>query len=143
VYYIGAGESELHRRVRGYANATRHKIILSGDDPHGDGPVWLGGSTEIALNKLALEMEGQRVDDLNVAGRVQRADDAGRNVTAIITTSIVTMTISQCFSVRATTCAGTMPSGSGRLSGFDDGSANRASRHKQEDANSSSQRIIE
>src|SRR5271166_802036 len=55
---------------------------------------------------------------------------------AIMTMSIVSMTMSQCFSVRATTCAGTMPSGSGRSSGFDDGSANGASRHEQEEIES-------
>jgi hypothetical protein len=52
---------------------------------------------------------------------------------AIMTTSIAAMTMSQRFSALATTCAGTTPSGSGRSSGFDDGSANGASRHEQEE----------
>src|SRR5215468_10196263 len=53
--------------------------------------------------------------------------------TAIITTSIVTMTPSQRFSVRATTSAGTMPSGKGRCGGSGCVSANGTSRQEQEE----------
>jgi len=38
-------------------------------------------------------------------------------ITAIMTISIAAMTITQCFSVRATTSSGTIPSGSGRCRG--------------------------
>jgi hypothetical protein len=48
-------------------------------------------------------------------------------------TSIAAMTMTQRFSVRVTTSSGTMPSGSGRCSGFASGSANGASRQKEEE----------
>src|SRR5262245_10010398 len=53
--------------------------------------------------------------------------------TAIITISIATMTPSQRFSVRATTSAGTMPSGNGRCRGSVCVSANGTSRQEQEE----------
>src|SRR5215470_15136086 len=53
--------------------------------------------------------------------------------TAIITISIVTMTPSQRFSVRATTSAGTMPSRNGRCRGSGCVSANGTSRQEQEE----------
>src|SRR4051794_37650530 len=53
--------------------------------------------------------------------------------TAIITTSIATMTPSQRLSVRATTSAGTMPSGNERWRGSGCVSANGTSRQEQEE----------
>jgi len=133
MHHIGAGEAELHRRACRYPNAERHEIILLGDDPHRDRTVGLDSGAEIALDKLAMEMKGLRLDDFDIAGRVQRTDDAGRHNDAIMTTSIATMTMSQRFSVRATISSGTMPPVSCRRSGFDDGSSNGASRHEQEE----------
>src|SRR5262245_33913092 len=52
--------------------------------------------------------------------------------TPIITISIATMTPSQRFSVRATTSAGTMPSGKGRCRGSGGESANGTPRQEQE-----------
>src|SRR5215472_16309535 len=54
-------------------------------------------------------------------------------ITAIMTTSIAAMTITQRSSVRMTTGSGTMPSGSGRCSGSDGSSANGTSRHEEEE----------
>ena len=79
MHYIGAGEAELHWRACGHLNAARHKVVLLGDEPHRDGTVRLDGGAEIAFDKLALEMEGCRVDDLDIAGRVQPIDDTGRD----------------------------------------------------------------
>src|SRR5262249_39457769 len=52
--------------------------------------------------------------------------------TAIITLSIATIRTSQRFSVRATSAAGTIPSGKGRCSGSWCVSANVASRQEEE-----------
>src|SRR5271156_3113652 len=54
-------------------------------------------------------------------------------MTVIITTSIAAMIMAQWLSVRVTTVSGTTPSGSGRCSGFDGGSANGSSRQKEEE----------
>src|SRR4051794_24947433 len=53
-------------------------------------------------------------------------------MTAIMTTSIAAIIMTQRLSVRTTTASGTTPSGSGRRNGFD-GSANGASRHEEEE----------
>src|SRR5271169_427997 len=52
---------------------------------------------------------------------------------ASMTKSIVAMKMIQRFSVRATTSAGTMPSGSGRFNGFIEDSATGAPRYEQEE----------
>ena len=75
---VGAGQAEFHRRVRRHADAMRHEIILLGDEPHRGRAVGLDRRAKIALDELAAEMQSQRVDDLDIAGRVQRAGDAGR-----------------------------------------------------------------
>src|SRR5271169_4920602 len=54
-------------------------------------------------------------------------------MTAIMTISIAAMIMAQRLSVRTTTVSGTMPSGSGRCSGFDGGSANGSSRQEEEE----------
>src|SRR5271156_5857648 len=54
-------------------------------------------------------------------------------MTAIMMRSTVAMITIQRFSVRATTSSGTMPSGSGRLSGFLGCSANGASRQEHKE----------
>src|SRR6266851_3741888 len=54
-------------------------------------------------------------------------------MTAIMMTSIDAMTMTQRFSLRTTTASGTMPSGSGRRSGFDDSSANGTSWQEEEE----------
>jgi hypothetical protein len=74
---IGAGQPELHRRICRHADAMRHEIILLANEPDCGGAVWLDGRAEIALHELAAEMERQRLDDLDIARRVQRAGDAG------------------------------------------------------------------
>lgn len=77
MHHIGTGKTELHRRVRRHLNATWHKIILLSDDPHRDGTVGLDSRAQIAFDKLAIQMKGLRFDDLDIAGRMQRADDSG------------------------------------------------------------------
>ena len=54
-------------------------------------------------------------------------------ITVIMIASIAAMRMTQCFSVRFTASSGTMPSGSGRRSGFDAGLANGTSRQKEEE----------
>ena len=74
---IGAGEAEFHRRLRRHLNAARYEVILTGDDSHGGGAVRFESGAEIALDKLALEVERLRVHALDIAGRVQRAGYPG------------------------------------------------------------------
>ena len=74
---IGAGQAELHRRVRRHADAMRYEIILFADQPHSSGAVGFDRGAEFALGELAAEMQGQRVDELDIARRVQRAGDPG------------------------------------------------------------------
>ncbi len=77
VHDIGAGQAELDGRIRRHANAMRHEIILLANEPHRGRAVGLDRGAEIAFDELAAEMQGQRLDDLDIAGRVQRAGDAG------------------------------------------------------------------
>ena len=74
---IGAGQAELHRRTHRHADAMRHEIILLGNEPHSGGAVGLDRRAEIALDELATEMQGQGLDDLDIAGGVQCTGDAG------------------------------------------------------------------
>ena len=55
----------------------RHEIILLGDQTHRSRAVGLDRGAEIAFDELAGEMQCLRVDDLDIAGGVQRAGDAG------------------------------------------------------------------
>ena len=57
VHDIGAGQAELHRRIRRHADAMRHEIILLGNQPHRGGAVGLDRRAEIALDELAAEMQ--------------------------------------------------------------------------------------
>jgi hypothetical protein len=57
----------------------RHEIILLANQSHRCGAVGLDCGAEIAFDELAAEMERQRLDDLDIARRVQRAGDAGYN----------------------------------------------------------------
>jgi len=77
VHHIGAGEPELHRRIYRYLNAARHEIVLLGNETHGDRAVGLDGRAEIAFDEFTLQMQCGGVDDLDIAGRVHRTDDAG------------------------------------------------------------------
>ncbi len=79
VHDIGAGDAERHRCGGRHSNAAWHELVLLGDDPHHDGTIGLDGAAEIALDKLAMEMERLRVDDLDIAGWMQRPVDAGRD----------------------------------------------------------------
>src|SRR5271154_6513387 len=54
-------------------------------------------------------------------------------ITAIMTRSMAAMSLIHCFSVRATTSSGTMPSGSDGGSGLEVGLANCASPHEQQE----------
>src|SRR2546427_498008 len=67
---VGAGEAELHRRIRRNADAPWHEAILYANESHRDRTVRLARRPEIALGELAPEMERLRVDRLDVAGRV-------------------------------------------------------------------------
>jgi len=58
-------------------------------------------------------MQRDGIDGLDVAGRMNPPTTPVTTTIAIITASMPTMTSSQCFSVRATAAAGTIPSGNG------------------------------
>ena len=77
--HIGAGEAKLHRRSQRYLNAVGHEIVLRGYETDSDRPVGLGGRAEIALDEFALQMQGCRVNEFDIAGRVQSSHDAGHN----------------------------------------------------------------
>jgi hypothetical protein len=77
--HIGAGQAELHWGSHRYIDAVGHEIVLGGYEAHGDRPVGLGGGAEIALDEFALQMQGCRVNEFDIAGRVQGSHDAGHN----------------------------------------------------------------
>ena len=79
MHNVCAGQAELHRCLRRHADTMRHKIILLANQPHCGGAVGLDRGAEVALDELAAEMQGQRLDDFDIAGRVQRAADACYN----------------------------------------------------------------
>lgn len=55
------------------------EIVLFANEPHSGRAVGLDRGAEIAFDELAAEMQRLRLDYLDIAGRVQRAGNAGND----------------------------------------------------------------
>ena len=114
--HIGAGEAELHRRARparrtqcgtkSYCPAMSRTVT----DPSGSAAV-----PRLLSTNSPCRWKVSRVDDLDIAGRVQRADDAGRDDDRHHHDEHRRHDHEPAFLGAGDDLAGTMPSGSGRL----------------------------
>ena len=69
MHHVAAGDAECDGRIRRHQDAFRREGVLLADGAHGDGAVGLDRAAQIAIDELAREMEGARIDGLDEALR--------------------------------------------------------------------------
>src|SRR5690348_7749992 len=78
MYHVGARQAEPDRRVGRYLDTVRHEVVLLGNDSHGCAAIRLDRSSEIALGELSIEVQSQRLHDLDIRGWMQGAHGTGQ-----------------------------------------------------------------